>query len=333
MTTPSPPPRPLRPGPALRTALAGLLALPALLTGCRDRAPAGYQGYLEGEFVYVAAPLSGRLTRLAVTRGAGVQAGDLLFELDPTAEAAAVDEASRRHAQAQARLDNLRKGQRPSELAALQAQLQRAEASLHWAESDLERRRQLFRDGVISPAELDLAASHRDAEQAQVNALRADLQTAALGAREDEIRAAEDEAAAAAAALERARWALDNKRQSAPAAGRVHDTLYREGEFVGTGLPVVALLPPTNLKARFFVPQADLPGLPVGAAVRLHLDGLTSAVPARVTYIATRAEYTPPVIYSQENRAKLVFMVEALPELPPGTALHPGQPVDVTRAP
>ncbi len=299
------------------------------LTGCRPDAPTGYQGYLEAEFVHVGAPLAGRLVRLAVTRGQEVRAGDGLFELERAAEAAAVAEAEHRVAQARARLDNLRKGARPSELAALCARLARAEANLKWAEADLVRRRQLARDTVLAAADLDLAQSHRDGEAAQVAALKAELETAEQGAREDEIRAGEADLAAATAALDRARWAFDNKVQSAPVSARVHDTLFREGEFVAAGVPVVSLLPPDNLKARFFVPQGEVAALKIGGGVELRADGLAAPVPATITYIATRAEYTPPVIYSRENRAKLVFMVEAQVVAAEATTLRPGQPVDV----
>lgn len=312
--------------------LIGLLVL-GLAGGCREEASPGYQGYLEAEWVYVAAPLAGRLERLAVSRGQEVQAGAELFALDPAPEAAAVEEATRRLAQAQARLDNLRKGRRPSEIAALQAQLARAEAQRRWAEAEWERRRQLRAQEVISAAELDLARAQHDADAALVESLRAELETARLGAREDEIRAAEAEVAALTAALERARWALDQKRQTAPVAARVHDTLFREGEFVPAGHPVVVLLPPDRVKARFFVPEPEVAALAPGRMVRLHADGWPAPVQARVTYLATQPEYTPPVIYSRENRAKLVFMVEAVPDPAPAGTLPPGLPVEVSIAP
>lgn len=327
---------PARPAPARfrRGLLRGGLGLLVLLAaGCRRPGPPAYQGYLEAEFLYVAAPLAGRLERLAVTRGQEVHVGDLLFELERTAEAAAVDEATRRLAQAQARLDNLRKGRRPSEIAALEAQLARAEANRRWAETELARRQQLRAQEVISAAELDLARARRDADAALVESLRAELETARLGAREDEIRAAEAEVAALTAALTRARWALDQKRQTAPAAGRVHDTLFREGELVAAGQPVVVLFPPTHLKARFFVPETEVAGISPGATVWLHADGWPAPVSATVTYVATRPEYTPPVIYSRENRAKLVFMLEAKPDPARAAALHPGQPVEVRTTP
>ncbi|MBM3883812.1 MAG: HlyD family efflux transporter periplasmic adaptor subunit [Verrucomicrobia bacterium] len=262
--------------------LAEALLVVLVVGGCSPRSSTALQGYLEGEFVYVASPLGGTLTQLAVTRGAEVSAGQVLFELEREAEAAAVLEAEQRLAQAQARLANLRKGRRPSELAAIEPQLERARANLRLAEIDLERRDQLSQGQVISAAELDLARSRRDADQAQVAALTAELETARLGAREDEIRAGEADVEAQRAVLARARWALAQKTRHAPAAGRVEDTLYRVGETVGAGQPVVSLLPPENVKVRFFVPEPRRASVQPGQTVTVAMDGAPASLRAAV---------------------------------------------------
>lgn len=323
---------PSRVRPTVRRTAARLAVGLAMLflAGCERPAPPGrWPGYVEGEYVYVAAPLGGELMGLAVERGQVVTNEQPLFRLESAAEAAAVRESESRLAQSRERLANLRKGLRPSELAALEAQLARAQANLVLARNELERGERLSADQVISPAELDAARARRDAEAAQVKALEAELETARLGAREDEIRAAESDVASLSAALERARWALDQKQQAAPTNALVHDTFYRRGEYVPGGAPVVALLPPANRKVRFFVPEPELAGIKVGALVRVLLDGMPDPVPAEITYISTQAEFTPPVLYSQENRAKLVFMIEARPGAEHATRLHPGQPVEV----
>lgn len=302
------------------------------LAGCSPKPSGVFPGYLEGEFVYVAPPLAGALTNLAVSRGAEVAPGQLLFELERESEAAAVREAEQRLAQAKARLEDLTKGRRPSEIASLEAQLQRAKANLRLSNLELERRSKLIESKVISPEELDSAASRRDADQAQVASLSADLETARLGAREDEVKAAEADVLAANAARSRARWALNQKSQSAPVRARVQDTLFRQGEFVAAGQPVVSLLPPENIKARFFAPQTQLSAFKPGTPILISVDGMPAPLRATVSYISSQAEFTPPVIYSKENRAKLVFMIEAV--FAPGQAsLKPGQPVDVRLAP
>jgi HlyD family secretion protein len=110
----------------------------------------------------------------------------------------------------------------------------------------------------------------------------------------------------------------------------VQDTLYRAGEFVAAGNPVVVLLPPENLKARFFVPQEMLPRIKTGENVSVTFDGAAKNYSATINYISTQNEFTPPVIYNRENRAKLVFMIEAKFSPADAAELRPGQPVDVS---
>jgi HlyD family secretion protein len=261
-----------------------------------------------------------------------VKADAPLFVLESAAEQAAVTEAEKRVAQTRARLENLLKGRRPTEIAALEARAAQNRATLELAESELARSRRLQHDQVIAAAELDVAVSRRDAAQAALEAAVADLGTARLGGREDEVRAAEAEQAAAEASLVRARWTLDQKTQRSPIEARVHDTYHEPGEFVAAGSPVVALLPPSGLKVRFFVPQADLPHLAPGTEVDVFRDGTNAPLRARIAYLSTRPEFTPPVIYSRSTRAKLVFLVEATLRPEDTAGLGPGQPVDVRPA-
>jgi HlyD family secretion protein len=300
-----------------------------LLAGCSGNSTREFQGYVEGEYVYVASPLGGALTNLAVARGDGVQAGQLLFTLERESEASAVRQAEKNLAQSQSELDDLTKGKRPTEIASLEAQLQQAQANLQLANDDFARREQLGGAHVISKEELDAARAQRDADQAQVNQLTADLETAKLGGREDAVRAAQAAVGSQEAALEKARWSFDQKQQFAPANAFVQDTLYRQGEWVAAGNPVVVLLPPENLKIRFFVPQEVLPRIKTGETVNVSFDGGAHPYSATISYISTLVEFTPPVIYNRENRAKLVFMIEAKFSPTDAAELRPGQPVDV----
>lgn len=302
----------------------------ALLAGCAKRSPGNFQGYIEGEYVYVAAPLGGALTNLAVSRGDSVKGGQLLFELERQSEAAALDQAQKNLAQAQAQLDDLTKGKRPSEIESLAAQLERAQANLELSAAELSRRQKLGGSDVISKEELDQSRAQNDANQAQVKQLTADLETAKLGGRADAIRAAQAVVESQAAAQAKAKWSFDQKQQFAPTNAVVHDTLYRQGEWVAAGNPVVVLLPPANLKVRFFVPQELLPRIKSGETVSVQCDGAAQPFQATVNYISTQAEYTPPVIYSRETRANLVFMIEATFAPADAANLRPGQPADVS---
>jgi len=99
---------------------------------------------------------------------------------------------------------------------------------------------------------------------------------------------------------------------------------------VTPGQPVVSLLPPENVEVRFFVPQTIVGTLEKGQEVIITYDGAEKPVPTKISYISPSAEFTPPVIYSSESRAKLVFMVKSRPNLDDAVRLHPGQPVDAT---
>ncbi len=317
----------------MRFAILFVSALAALLSaGCSRPATTGWQGYLEGEFVYVAAPLAGKVEQLAVEKGARVEAGAPLFALERAAERAAQRQAAAQLATAQAHLADLGKGARPSELAAVEARLAQARAAADLSARELERVTKLHDTKVLSDDDHDRARLAHEANLKQIAEVEAQLATAGLSARPDSIAAAEAEVVAARAATERADWAVAQKSQPAPRAALVYDTLYREGEFAPAGAPVVALLPPENIKVRFFAPEADIAMLKAGDPVRVSLTGVAAPLAGRVSYISPRPEYTPPVLYNRDNRAKLVFLVEATLDPAVARDLHPGQPVDVTPA-
>jgi HlyD family secretion protein len=308
-----------------RIAGAALFAL----AGCGETPPAGYPGYVEADYVRVAAPLSGTLAKLSVKRGDDVAAAAPLFALESAQEAAARAEAESRAHQAEATLADLEKAKRPPEIAAVRAQLAQAQAALRQSESDLDRTRKLVADKFLPPQQLDQATAKRDSDRARVAELNAQVALANMPARSDAIAAARADAKAAQDALAQAQWRLDQKTQTAPVAGLVFDTLYRTGEWVAAGAPVVSLLPPGNVKIRFYVPEPSLASVRSAMPVSVRCDGCGAPIAARITFIAPQAEYTPPVIYSRENRAKLVFLVEARPDVP-NPALHPGLPVEVS---
>jgi HlyD family secretion protein len=309
----------------------GCFALLAL-AACSRPPASGFQGYLEGEFIYVAAPLAGRLDALAVTKGSRVESAATLFALEHAAEDAAAAQASARLATARAQLADLRKGARPSELDALNARLAAARSAAELSRLDTERQASLFRDKVVSVSDYDRVRLTHERNLRAIDDLLAQLATADLGARPDAVAAAEQQVAAALAAQTQADWAVAQKSVSAPAAALVYDTLFRPGEFVAAGQPVVSLLPPENIKVRFFVPEPALASLKPGGRIRVNLDS-RPPLDAVISFLSPQAEYTPPVLYNRENRAKLVFMIEAVFRAEDARDLHPGQPVDVVPVP
>jgi HlyD family secretion protein len=120
---------------------------------------------------------------------------------------------------------------------------------------------------------------------------------------------------------------LARRNGYAPIAGKVQQIYFREGETVPAQRPVLSIMPPGNMKVRFYVPEVDLPKLAIGDEVRVACDNCSADLTARIYFIATTAEYTPPVIYSLDERNKLVYLVQARPSRP--DALRVGQPISV----
>jgi HlyD family secretion protein len=298
-----------------------------LVAGCGQPPAASWQGYVEGEFVLLASPYAGQLQKLHARRGERIEAAAPVFALERQSEQAARLEAEQRVQSAQARLQNLEEAGRAPQIQAQRAELAQARAALALSSSQLAQQEKLYREGFNSQARRDEARSAHARDLARVRAAEAQLQNVQqpLG-REAERKAAESDVAAARAALAQAAWRLEQKSVAAPAGGLVHDTYFVEGEWVPAGRPVAALLPAGNVKVRFYVPETSLGGIAVGNAVEVRCDGCPGPVAANISFISTQAEYTPPVLYGREARAKLVFLVEARPE---GGNLHPGQPVDV----
>lgn len=317
--------------PYLSKVLIGISAVAAAFfnAGCSRTQSNRVQGYVEGEYVYVATPNAGALQSLKVSRGTCVHVGDLLFTLDDEPERAARDEAARRVSQARSNLQDAKKGLRPSEIESLEAQLKQARAALKLSEAQLKRQEQLAGTFATSAEDLNRAQATRDQDRHRIDQLEADLKTGRLGSRPDQILAAEANVRALESALAKAEWDLAQKSQTAPRPGLVFDTLYYPGEWVTAGRPVVALLPPENVKVRAFVPESRVGTIQVGSEARAFIDGVADPVVGKVSFISPRAEFTPPVIYSRESRDKLVFLVELRFDPKTAASLHPGQPVDI----
>jgi HlyD family secretion protein len=309
-----------------------LLGIAAGLAGCGDKASAFYPGYVEADYVRLASPIGGTLARLYVQRGEQLARGAPAFALEQESERAARLDAQAHLARAEATLADLRKGRRPDEIAVARAQLAQAQAALRLSQAAIAREGKLLAARFISPARLDELQSAVQRDAGRVRETQAQLRVATLGARSDELAAAQQDVTSARAQLAQADWRVQQKSQLAPVDARVADVLYREGELVAAGMPVVSLLAPEHVRARFFVPQAQLGALALGQDVSLRCDGCKGALAAKVSFVAPEAEYTAPLIYSKENRATLVFMVEA--RLAPADArtLHPGQPLEVRLA-
>ena len=291
-----------------------------------------YLGYVEGETSLIAPPVAGQLLERPVDRGGHVKKGDRLFVIDPTVAKAEVARAEAALAEARARHENLLTGKRPEEQDVIRAQRRETEASLSMAETELKRQTELLPRGFTTRQAYDQAES-------QVNQLRARLASLAAQERVGDLAARQAEIAAAAALiiqneanLEQARKRLADLMPVAPDDALVENTFFNVGEWVPAGTPVVSLLPASRVKLRFFVPEEDVARARIGRKVSFTCDGCPPDLRATIIYVSPRAEFTPPVIYSQSARAKLVFLIEARPQ-PNQAVLSPGLPITVAPFP
>ncbi|MCK0198800.1 HlyD family efflux transporter periplasmic adaptor subunit [Ancylobacter sp. 6x-1] len=314
------------------TRVAVLCAATLLLAACGKEGSPRFQGYAEGEVIFVGPDEAGRLTALSVDEGDRVSVGHPLFTVDDALQQADVTQAQASVGQAQGELANLKAAaQRPEEIAVLKAAEQRAASAVDLARIELARQRELTERKVGSQAALDNAQHSYDQNVAALDEARNRIVVGALPSRPEQIAAAEKAVEVATATLAAAKVRLERRARTAPAEGSIETVYFRPGELVPAGRPVVSILPPDLIKVRFFVSEPELPRFAHGTRVLASCDGCREKVPAKVSFIASAAEYTPPVIYSLDERAKLVFMLEARPDQP-GT-LRPGQPVTVELAP
>ena len=268
--------------------LAFVLMMSLVLGACEEKHDQGWLGYGEGDFAMVSAPQAGWVTELKVERGTVVKRGDLLFVLDSTTQQAGQEQAS-------------------SALNQARASLRQEQSNLVYARTELMRQESLARAHAGTPTQLDLARTNEQQSVAKIGQLQAQI-----GQME--------------ANLKGAAYGLSQRQITAQTEGPVQDIFFRPGEYVPASTPVVSVLPPANVYARFFVPETELPKVKLGQKVQVNCDGC-KPMTATITFIAAQAEFTPPVIFSVNNREKLVYKLEA--RAPEGLAIHPGEPVTV----
>jgi len=314
--------------------IAAIVLLAAVGAGwwwtTRATPPVEWQGYAEADFVKVGPTQQGLLTSLYVMRGTQVAAGAPLFEQDDTADRAARDQTARQLKQAEEQLANLQAGGKPTEIQQAEANLADAQAARDKIEGDLRRNEVLVKTAVVTQQLVDQQRADLRSANAKVQGLDAALaQMRAPMGREGEIKAQQAMMESLRAAVAMAQWRIDQRHVMAPVAGVVADVLARPGETIPAGGSVVSLLPPANIFVRFFVPETRLAEIHSGDKVALLCDRCPGDLAATISFISPQAEFTPPVIYSEASRAKLVYMVEARP--PPALAalINPGQPVAV----
>ena len=298
----------------------------ALFGACAAPPPLA-TGYVEGEYVLIAPLASAQLLDLPVGRGDRVAAGQGVAVMETQDAQIALAEAEAGLAQAENQLANLQQGRRPEEIRVLEATLTSARAQSDEAETEVARQESLRARNVSSQSQLDQARTETAVAHARVAEAEAQLSVARLPARAQEIEAARAGVAQARAARDAAEWQLAQRRLTVPVPGTIFDVIRRPGELAGPSAPVISYLPDGAVKLRLYVRRGDVSAIAPGTHLRVSCDGCAGAS-ATVTYVSDAPEFTPPVIYSLQNRQKLVYLIEARPDAG-ALALKPGQIVDV----
>lgn len=269
------------------------IAISALLLAACSRHPAHEaQGYMEGRYTYIATSVSGKLIELYVQRGTRVKAGDKLLLINERPERDAYDAAVQTLKESVAARDAIA-------------------ATLEYDRLTYERNKVLVKKNAIQQSELDRAYSVYQSTTAQLAQANATID-------------------ANTANMKHAEWDLQQKTLYAPVDAMVFDTYYRVGERTIANDAIISLLAPADIKVVFYVPETELGGIQLNSKIQLRCDGCSESYEGRISFISPTAEYTPPVIFSNETTSKLIFRIEA--EFTPEVAvkLHPGQPVRVT---
>ena len=309
--------------PALFVVAILAVAIVAWLVLRGSSEPSTLSGYIEGDDLYLAAPVAGTVASVSAVEGTHVAAGQQLFAIAPATLTAQGQQAQANVTAAQTQIAAAEANVRQAD-----AEAAAAAADAGKARSDLSRLLAVRSDdsAAVAGKDIDAARAALANAQARVEAARRvaearRAQVAAARAQTEQARGGQNEVAIRQGQLS----------PVAPAAGRVDEVFYQPGEWAAANQPIVSLLPDNKIKVRFFVPEKDLAKYRPGRTVRFACDGCASGLSAIIRYVSPKPEFTPPVIFSRESRDRLVFMVEAYPPHPEN--LQPGLPVDVERLP
>jgi len=304
------------------------LAAVLLLASCDDAEDGTIYGYAEGRFRLLAPESEGRIVDLMVAEGDEVEAGATIARLDDSIERAKLDEAEARAKAAAARFKDASLGGRDAEIKAARELLAQAEATAEAADDELGRVQPLFERGVVSRSRLDAAEAEARAADARVSELKERLTLVELPARENALHALQADADAADAAVAAARQELARRTVATPEAGLVERLLREPGESAGPAAPILRFLPRGAMMAIGYVPEAQLGGFAPGDRLAVACDSCPASLFAVVTSVSKDAAFTSPMIFSDTERARLVFRMEARFE---GAAPPSGTPLQLRR--
>ncbi len=278
-----------------------------IITGCDNKPENRLSGYSHGEFVYLSYSSTAKIEQLFIKKGDNVTPGQELVKIESFDAQNIFLRAEEKLSAESALLRNLESGERPEELDIIRAQIKKARSAESQVKRQLERYRNLYASRAISLAEWEDIRDELTQKGAQVEELINQLKARQLPARQDEISKQLSMVAAAKLERDKALWDVQQTTIVSPVNAKVFDIIYRAGERPTAGRPIISLLPPENIKVRFYIPEAMLGKFKIGTKVKLICDGCAEHIAGVINYISPEAEFTPPVIYSTKRREKLIF--------------------------
>ncbi len=299
-----------------------------LLTACENRPQNIALGTLERDRIAHTATVNEVVVALPVAQGSEVKKGELLVQLDDTLQKAQVSKAMAEVAQAEANFEKLRNGARVEEVAAAQAKVAQAKATLVENEATYARAINLIKEKVISESTFDQALAARDAGRAGLQNAQEQLRILTNGTREEDLRAAEAYLDAATAVLASENKKLADLTILSTRDGILDNLPWNLGERVTTGSPVAIVLAGKAPFARIYVPEPYRVKVKVGDQLLVHVDGLDETLTGKLRWISTEAAFTPYYALNQEERSRLMYLAEV--QLPDDQAYLPnGVPAQV----
>lgn len=267
--------------------------LTLVLAACEDNNKS-FSGYVDADLVFLSSDYGGRLAEIAILRGQSVKKDQFLFRLEQRTEAYTI------------KMSNFTQ-------TSLLAQRDQIQAQLHFNEVNYRRIAGMQKQNAASQTDLDAALRDLKTSQDQLNDIESKLKSNSVDTANK-------------------KWQKSRKQNSAVDSGIVFDTYYTQGEFVQPGAPVLSLITKNHIKAVFFVPESQLEFLRLNGKVLIKTDQNPHFATGHIAYISNIAEYTPPIIYSREERQHLVFRVETRIDTPDLEKIHLGQPVTLELA-
>ncbi|MBG0791323.1 MAG: HlyD family efflux transporter periplasmic adaptor subunit [Desulfovibrionaceae bacterium] len=285
----------------------------------RDKIEEGFaegNGRIEATEIDVAAKWGGRVAEILVAEGDYLESGDVVARMDMQTEKAQVAEAKANKAKAESALETAKAQvyQRKAEVATAKADLARQQSLLNVARKSDRRIQALVKDGVVSQQDADNSQGDLQTAYAAYRAAQARITAAQAAAEAAQAQVAQAEANinAAQAVVERLEQVLDDAVLRAPKPGRVQYRVVEPGEVVAAGGKVVSLVDLTDVYMTFFLPEVQAGRTAMGGEVRVILDAAPRyVIPAKISFVASVAQFTPKTVETSNERQKLMFRIKA----------------------